>query len=51
MLIRCLHRSAGIHEAMTNLTGIRHRTRKQHIELGASNQVRDAANFQKKYLF
>ena len=51
MLICCSHRSAGVHEAMTNLTGIRHRTREQHIELRASKQLRDAANFEKKYLF
>lgn len=32
---------------MTNLTGIKHQTSEQHIELGASRQLRDAADFKK----
>ena len=47
MWICSSHRCAGIHEAMTNLTGIKHRTSEQHVELGASRQLRDTADLKK----
>ena len=47
MWICSFHRCASIHEAMTNLTGIKYRTSEQHVELGASRQLRDAADLKK----
>ena len=41
------HRCTGICEAMTNLTVIKYRTSEQHVELGASRQLRDAADLEK----
>ena len=49
MWICSSHCCAGIHEAMTNLTGIKHRTSEQLVELGASRQLRDAADLKKLF--
>ena len=32
-----------------NLTGIKHQTSEQYVELGASRQLRDAADLLKKF--
>ena len=45
--VNSMHRCAGIHNAMGNLTGHRHRKSKQHIELSTSRIKRDNSNLQK----
>ena len=45
--VHSMHRSAGVHNAMCNLTGNAHRTSEQHIELGKSRIKRDYSDFQK----
>ena len=38
MWIHSMHRLAGVHRAMTSLTGQIHQTSEQHIELRASRE-------------
>ena len=45
--VSSMHRCAGIHNAMGNLTGQRHRTSEQHIDLGASRIKRDNSDLKK----
>ena len=47
MWICSSYRCAGIQKAMINLTGIKHRSSEQHIALGASRQLGDAADLEK----
>ena len=42
-----MHKCAGIHDAMTTATKLKHRTSEQHIELGASRSKRDYGDLRK----
>ena len=35
------HRCGAVHKAMTNLTGMKHKTSKQHLEISQSRKTRD----------
>ena len=39
--IYSLHKCAGVHDAMTTITHLKHKTSEQHVELGASRSKRD----------
>ena len=39
--IYSIHKCAGIHDAMTTITNLKHKTSEQHIELGISRSKRD----------
>ena len=39
--IYSMHKCAGIHDAMTTITNLKHKTSEQHIELGISRSKRD----------
>jgi hypothetical protein len=45
--VSSMHRCAGLHNAMSNLTGQKHRTSEQHIELGATRVGRDNTDLEK----
>ena len=45
--IYSMHRCAGVHEAMTTLTNLKHMTSEQHIELGISRSRRDFKDLSK----
>ena len=45
--IYSMHECAGIHNAMTALTGLQHKTSEQHIELGASRSTGDCEDVSK----
>ena len=45
--VSSMHRCAGIHNAMGNLTGQLHRTSEQHIDLGTSRIKRDNSDLKK----
>ena len=47
MWVSSMHRCAGIHNAMGNLTGQLHRTSEQHIDLGTSRIKRDNSDLKK----
>ena len=47
--IGSMHRCAGIHDAMGNLTGQLHCTSAQHTELGKSRIRRDNSDLDKNY--
>ena len=47
MWIHSMHRCAGIHNAMSDLTGMHHRTSEQHAELSASRIKRDVSDMRK----
>ena len=49
LCIGSMHRCAGIHDAMGNLTGQLHCTSEQHTELGKSRIRRDNSNLDKNY--
>ena len=36
-----MHKCAGIHDAMTTISNLKHKTSEQHIELGISRSKRD----------
>ena len=42
--IYSMHKCAGVHEAMTSMTNVKHKTSEQHIELGTSRSNRDFAD-------
>ena len=42
-----MHRCAGIHDAMGNLTQQRHRSSEQHVELGSSRIKRDNSDLKR----
>ena len=42
-----MHKCAGIHDAMTTATKLKHRTSEQHIELGASRSKRGYGDLRK----
>jgi len=42
-----MHKCAGIHDAITTATNLKHRTSEQHIELGASRSKRDYEDLRK----
>ena len=39
--IYSLHKCAGVHDAMTTITNLKHKTSDQHVELGISRRKRD----------
>ena len=45
--IYSMHKCAGVHEAMTTLTDLKHMTSEQHIELGLSRSKRDFQDLSK----
>ena len=45
--IYSMHECAGIHNALTTLTGLQHKTSEQHIELGASRSTRNCEDVSK----
>ena len=47
MWIHSMHRCAGIHNAMSDLTGMQHRTSEQHVELCATRIKRDVSDMKK----
>lgn len=47
MWINSMHRCAGIHDAMTTLTGLKLRTSEQHVELSTSRRLRDSSDLKK----
>ena len=42
-----MHKCAGIHDAMTTATKLRHKTSEQHVELGSSRSKRDYDDLKK----
>ena len=49
--IHSMHTCADVHNSMTGLTNLQHKTSKQHIELGKNRIKRDNADFKKIELF
>ena len=49
--IHNMHTCADVHNSMTGLTNLQHKTSKQHIELGKSRIKCDNADFKKIELF
>ena len=47
MWLNSMHRCAGVHGAMSNLTGAQHKTSEQHIELGKSRVKKDNEDLMK----
>ena len=47
MWVKTMHRCASVHNAMSDLTGLLHKTSEQHTELGQSRIKRDNADLQK----
>ena len=45
--IYSMHKCAGVHDAMTTTTNIKHRTSEQHVELGTSRRKRDYEDLRK----
>ena len=45
--IYSMHKCAGVHDAMTTTTNLRHRTSEQHVELGTSRSQRDYEDLSK----
>ena len=45
--IYSMHKCAGVHDAMTTATGLKHRTSEQHIEIGTSRSKRDYEDLKK----
>ena len=45
--IYSMHKCAGVHDAMTTTTNLKHRTSEQHIELGTSRSKRDYEDLRK----
>jgi hypothetical protein len=39
-----MHKCAGVHDAMTYMTNVKHKTREQHIDFGTSRSSRDFAD-------
>ena len=42
-----MHKCAGVHDALTTATSLRHRTSEQHVELGTSRSKRDCEDLKK----
>ena len=47
MWLNSMHRCAGVHNAMSNLTGAQHKTSEQHIELGKGRVKKDNEDLMK----
>ena len=45
--VHSMHRCAGVHNSMTTLTGLQHRSSEQHVELGESRIRRDNVGLEK----